>query len=156
MVARVKKEDAGTVAETAIPAPAFAALEAQAQALEGAAVAPLERQEQEQQAVEVENTCASILGALKMARAAARPRLNWWSEFGEVWSDSTLQEIASAGAEVMALHGLTLGEFMGKWGPYFALAGAVAGPSLVTWDAIQERKAQEERARRERPKPAQD
>lgn len=80
-----------------------------------------------------------LLAALRMARAAAADRFKWWPNFAEVWADGTLQEIADAGADVMRLQGWTVGEFMGKYGPYVRLALAVGVPGWVTMEALRTR-----------------
>lgn len=98
----------------------------------------------------VDNLEAELLSALQMARlGVGKFAFGWWQDFPQVWNDQTLQAIASAGAEIMRRHGWSMGEVLSQWGPYIALAGAVAPPSLVTWQALQERKAQERRARQE-------
>ncbi|MDN3923339.1 hypothetical protein, partial [Roseateles violae] len=54
-----------------------------------------------------------------------------------------------AGAAVMHKHGWTMGELMSSWGPYIALVGAVVPPSLVTYQAIKQRQADEQAAARQ-------
>lgn len=136
-------------AEPAQQGDAFAQLEAQAKALEGAA-APVVGQAP---AAAVDTTDAELLAALTMARVMVAPMFGWWPDFGQVWSDQTLQGIAGAGAAVMRRHGLTMAGVMGEWGPYLALIGATAPPAFVTYKAIKDRK---EAQQRERAQPAKD
>jgi len=83
-----------------------------------------------------------LRAALSMLKMIAATKFRWWSEFDACWSDAQLDAIADARAQVMQLHGLTMGEIMTRWGPYIALAGAVGMPSLATYAAIQERREQ--------------
>lgn len=84
-----------------------------------------------------------LYSSLAMARAMVAPMMAWWPDFGQVWGDGTLRGIAQAGADVMARHGLTVGQLMGQWGPYLMLVMAAAPPSFVTYQAIQQRKREE-------------
>lgn len=100
------------------------------------------------------NLEAELLSALQMARMAAEKlAFSWWPEFREVWSDQTLQSIATAGAEIMRRHGWGMGELLSKWGPYFALGGAILPPSMVTYQVIKQRQEDERRAARARGTP---
>lgn len=58
-----------------------------------------------------------------------------------------MRGIAEGGAAVMERHGWTLDEAWGKFGPYIALLGATLPPSLVTWQAVQNRRQQLSRPR---------
>jgi hypothetical protein len=87
-------------------------------------------------------TAAELNDALQLARALAAPTMSWWPQFGEVWSDKALSAIAMAGAQVMQRHGWTMAETWAKLGPYIALVGALAPPSLVTWQAVKQHQAQ--------------
>lgn len=121
----------------------FAALDAiadEAQALEGAADAKQAQAETKRAEVEQQSAAAELRGALEMVRMIAAPALAWWPQFGQVWGDSQLDGISDAGAAVMQRHGWTVGDIMTKWGPYVALVGAVLPPSLVTYQAIQQRR----------------
>lgn len=135
-------------AEPAQQGDAFAQLEAQAKALEGAA-APVVGQAP---AAAVDTTDAELLAALTMARVMVAPMFDWWPDFGRVWSDQALQRIAGAGAEVMRRHGLTMAGVMGQWGPYIGLAVATAPPAFVTYKAIQDRREAQQRERAQPPK----
>lgn len=143
MTAGVKPEAGGPPAgePQAGGAPAgsvLADLQAQADAVDGPA--PGTEQPGATPAV-VADPAAELLGALTMARMLVQPMFDWWPRFPEVWSDSTLTGISQAGAQVMARHGWTMGDLLGQWGPYIALAGATAPPCWVTWKAIQAQQA---------------
>lgn len=138
--------------DTAAPAAdPLDALQAQAHAIEGTAdpAAPAALQPTDPGA-----DAAELLAALKLARSLARAPLKWWQDFPHVWGDDTLQAIAAAGAEVMALHGWTAGQLLGKWGPYLSLCMAVGAPSWVTWEAIKDRREWERRQRARPPAPS--
>lgn len=149
MVTIVKKTDPATEGQPAPDAAAAAAdpgladLAAQAASLEGEAgpVAGVA-------AVQSDNLEAELLSALQLARVAAGSLLKWWPEFREVWSDQALANIASAGAEVMRRHGWNMGELLSQWGPYIALVGAITPPAMVTYQAMQDHKAEQMRAAR--------
>lgn len=131
-------------ADPAAPNPELDAIEREAIALEagtaGAAAPPA-----------VTNTAGELREALGLARLMIKPAFLDWPEYGrEVWNDAQLQAIADAGGVIMDRHGLTMGEFWQSWGPYIALIGATAGPSLATWQHLKIRKEQAERARRGR------
>lgn len=83
-----------------------------------------------------------LFGALLMARLVVAPMFVWWDEFEAVWTDKALQGIADGGAQVMERHGWTMDGAWTQFGPYIALAGATLPPALVTYRAIQARKAQ--------------
>ncbi len=84
-------------------------------------------------------TVRELLAALQMARALAAGQVEpLMADFAVVWSDSQLRQIAEAGAEVMNIHGWSVGELMGRWGPYIRLAVAVGVPGWVTWQAIKQ------------------
>ncbi len=115
-----------------VPAsPALDALEAQAQALEGAA-APTANVPQ----VAASDPAAELFSALQLVRMMAAPMMRWWADYLTVWSDDALRGIAQAGAQVMERHGWTMGEAWNRFGPYVALIGAALPPSLLTWQAI--------------------
>jgi len=102
-------------------------------------------------AAQVADTAAELLQALQMARLLVAPMFRWMPDFHQVWADSTLHGISTAGAAVMQRHGWTLGEFWEKWGPYVALAMSTAPPCFVTYGAI---KAETARRKAEAAKPA--
>lgn len=135
--------------ENQTPPPAADGLDAvmrQAQAVESANALPDPGQEQAQQQAQTVATAAQeLFGALQMLRMMAAPMMGWWRDFGTVWSDQTLQGIAEGGAQVMERHGWTLGDAWGQFGPYIALIGAALPPSLVTWQAIQQHRAEQRR-----------
>lgn len=91
---------------------------------------------------------ADLLSALQMAQGLARGGI-WWltpGEFENLWGDHTLKAIAGPGAEIMRRHGFTVAGVMGKYGPYLALAAAVAPPAIATTQAY--------KAATVRPRPA--
>lgn len=78
-----------------------------------------------------------LLSALKMAQAVARGGV-WWltpDEFERLWGDQTLRGIAGPGAEIMRRHGWDVAGLMSRYGPYIALAGAIAPPAIATGQA---------------------
>lgn len=85
---------------------------------------------------------AEFFSLLKLPRSLAAPRFTWWPEFGNVWSDDQLQQIAGALAAVCIDQGWSLEDLMGKYGPWIALALAAGMPSFVTWSAIQDKRAE--------------
>lgn len=92
-----------------------------------------------------DTTAAELLGALEMARLMISPGMAWWPAYGEVWNDRTLRGIADSGADVMQRHGWSMGDLLSQWGPYIGLIGATLPPSLVTWQAVKDRREQAER-----------
>lgn len=130
--------------------PGLDALAAQAAAIEGAAAPAAPGQGA---GVPQLSTADELRAALEMARLVVAPAFRWWPDFGAVWSDGTLRGIADAGAAVMERHGVTMGEVWSQWGPYIALAGATLPPSLVTYQAMAERKEQQQRERQRPPAP---
>lgn len=114
----------------------FAALDEQAHQLDGSANpdAP-----QRPQAPAADNA-AELRAALEMARLMVRPMFAWWPQFDEVWSDRTIDGIATGGGAVMDKHGWTMGGALAEFGPYIALAGATIPPCIVTMQAIKQRK----------------
>jgi hypothetical protein len=134
----------------------LADLSAQIDALEGAQEAGQAARQAAQTEQQVHSAQAELFGALQMARMMVAPMMGWWDQFPKVWSDETLQSIAEGGAMVMQRHGWTMGGVMGQFGPYIALGGATIPPALVTYQAIQHRKAEQEARRHERAQPPQD
>lgn len=112
----------------------------QAAAIEHGATADQARADQRQADEQASTAAAELLGALQLARVIVSPAFAWWPDFARTWSDPQLQAIAQAGADVMTRQGWTMGEVMATWGPYIALAGATLPPSLVTYQAIRERR----------------
>ena len=95
--------------------------------------APAEPAPAEVQA-KTDSTAQDLFGILQVARAAARPAVYWQddAQFNALWGDSTMQAIAEPLAEIMARHGLTMGDMVGRYAPYIALAGALAPPAIAT------------------------
>ena len=72
----------------------------------------------------------------------AAKRFAWWPEFGVVWSDDQLRAIAQAFADLCVHMGWDIDEAMGRFGPWLAIVVTVGVPSFVTWDAVQDRRAE--------------
>ena len=85
---------------------------------------------------------ADLYGLLKMPRNLAAKRFAWWPEFGVVWSDDQLRAIAQAFADLCVHMGWDIDEAMGRFGPWLAIVVTVGVPSFVTWDAVQDRRAE--------------
>lgn len=85
---------------------------------------------------------ADLFALLKMPRNLVAKRFAWWPEFGVVWSDDQLRAIAQAFADLCVHMGWDIDEAMGKFGPWVAIVVTVGVPSYVTWDAVQDRRAQ--------------
>lgn len=78
-----------------------------------------------------------LLDMLTMVQAVAR-RGMWWltpGEFEQLWGAGTIKAMAEPGAEIMRRNGWTVSDAMGKYGPYLALAAAVAPPAIATVQA---------------------
>jgi hypothetical protein len=136
MVNIVKKSEPAP-APTSDGVEPLAALAAEAAALEAtpteAAQVAQQQQAQQQQAATA-NTANELQQTLVMVRAMVLPVLpdHQRGKLADVWSDKVLEQASKAGAEVMTLHGWTLGDVMGKYAPYIALAAALAPPTLAT------------------------
>lgn len=115
----------------------LAALEAQAAALESAA-APAALPG----AAPAMSTADELLSTLQMVRMMAAPVCAWWPEFGTVWSDAQIGQIAASGGQIMDRNGWTMGETMSTYGPYIALIGATLPPAAATYVAIQQHRAE--------------
>lgn len=124
------------------PAAGFEDLAQEAASLEGGPPVEGSPEAAANQAQQHQQTSTELMQALTMARMLVSPMFGWWQDFPRVWSDQTLQGIASGGAAVMLRHGWTMGDLFEKWGPYLALAMATIPPSAVTWQAIKQRQHQ--------------
>ncbi len=104
-------------------------IEAQAQA---AQVAQQAAQVAQQQAIK--NNAAELEQAAMIVRAMALPLLpeEKAEKLARVWTDAVIKQASAAGAAVMDLHGLSMGDVMGKYAPYIALAASLAPPVLAT------------------------
>lgn len=140
---------------TNVQADPLAALEAEAAALDAAAVPAPPAAVVQAEAQRAEDTVAALLEVLQFARSMAAPAMSWWADFGAVYSDEALHKIAAAGAVVMDRHGWTLGEMFEQWGPYVALAAAVAPPALATVHAFKARAIAQHQARQRPQQPQQ-
>lgn len=119
----------------------FEALSHEAAALEGAGQAAADKAAEARATTEAASIADDLLGALQMVRTMAAPLVTWWPDYQATWSDATLRATAEAGAVIMQRHGWTMGQAWDKLGPYIALIAAVVPPSLVTWQAVQARRA---------------
>ena len=128
--------------EAATGGPDLSSLMAEVDQHQAEGVQAQEQAAQEVAAQAIGEARVQLRAALTMLKAIAATKFRWWPEFDQCWSDAQLDAIADAGAQVMQLHGLTMGDLMTRWGPYIALAGAVGMPSLATYAAIQERREQ--------------
>lgn len=91
-------------------------------------------QQQAQAQANTHNNAAELLQAAQIVRAMALPILpeHQREPLARVWSDAVIKQASDAGAAVMDLHGLSMGDVMGKYAPYIALAAALAPPTLAT------------------------
>lgn len=113
------------------------ALEKEMRAIDGA---PAAEQSKQQTAVAISTTAQNrgeLHSVLVMARNAALPMIAMRSErkavmLAAIWSDDALAAIASSGAEVLALHGITLSNLTAGFGPYIALALSLGPCALGT------------------------
>lgn len=116
---------------------------AQAEALEVGQETAAAQAEDKAAELAIVSAEAELLEVLKSARDMGAAVLDWWPQYQATWSDQKLAAIAQAGAQIMARHGLTLGELFTAWGPYLALAVATIPPSLVTYAAIRQHNAEQ-------------
>lgn len=96
-----------------------------------------EQQQAQEEAHVFESTAGELLAAATMIRAMWLPLIAATSPrkadaLAGVWNDGVLRQAAGAGAQVMQLHGITLGSVLGKFGPYVALVAALAPPVMQT------------------------
>lgn len=101
-----------------------------------------QQQEQQQQAA---TTAQELLSIAKMVRGMALPLAPEAkrARIAQAWTDEVLKNASEAWANVMAMHGWTVGEALGKYGPYMALAASLAPPVLVTVQIIKEPETQQ-------------
>lgn len=85
-----------------------------------------------------QSNAAELLAALMMARGLALPILprHKGDLLREVWTDDVLENIASAGGQVLALHGQGVGNLLGQYAPYIVLIGALVRPVLETREIL--------------------
>ncbi|RZS56716.1 hypothetical protein [Sphaerotilus mobilis] len=126
---------------------ALDALEAQAVALDAAASPPAPGAPGQAEPVPALDTAAELLGVLELLRMMAGPAMTWWPDFGQVWSDAQIRQIAQAGGAVIDRHGWAVGGLMSTWGPYLGLAAATLPPAAATYAAMRQHRA-EQAARR--------
>ena len=91
-----------------------------------------------------------LVGLLRMPRAMLASRFGWWPEFGVVWSDDQLRAIAEALETLREHMGWDVDEIMGRFGPWVAVGLTAGMPAWVTWQAMQDRRAQLEAQARQR------
>ena len=82
----------------------------------------------------VGNNAAELLATLMLARAMALPILpkRKAAMLAQVWTDDVLRQASDAGAAVLQLHDIQMGQIMGRYAPYIALVAALAPPMLET------------------------
>jgi hypothetical protein len=92
-----------------------------------------QQQQHEQQQAQASNV-GELLAAATMIRTMWLPLLppHKSAVLAQVWNDQTLTQGAHAGAAVMELHGIRLGDVMGRYAPYVALLAALGPPVLAT------------------------
>lgn len=115
----------------------LAALAAEAAALEATpteAAQVAQQQQLQQQQATTSNNVAELEQTLTIVRAMVFPVLpdHQREQLVKVWTDTVIKQASEAGAAVMALHGWSMGDVMGKYAPYIALAAALAPPALAT------------------------
>lgn len=116
-------------------ASALGALMGEAAALDAADALPPANPAMEAYAVQVASANrAEIAATLTIVRTMLCPLLPppKGDQIAAIWSDAVIEQAAAAGAAVMDLHGWSMGETMGKYGPYIALIAAVGPPALAT------------------------
>lgn len=132
MVTKISKPDTSTSDNDGVES--LKALQAEAHKLETAPQVKAEQAEQQQVEQATENTATELLTVLTIVRTMAvnvmQPHHS--EKFQTIWTDAVLKNASDAGAQVMELHGLTMGGVMGKYAPYIALAAAVAPPTIAT------------------------
>lgn len=86
----------------------------------------------------VENNAAELMATLMMARGLALPILpkRKAAQLAQVWTDAVLQQASEAGAAVLALHGQSMGNMLGKYAPYIVLIGVLARPVMETREIL--------------------
>ena len=85
--------------------------------------------------IEAESTnTAELLPTLTIIRNLALPVMpeSKSERSGAAWNDATLKSVSEAGAAVLDKHGLSMGDMMGQYGVYIALAASLAPPVLTT------------------------
>lgn len=126
----------------------LANLEREADMLDAAPELAVQAGQAAQAAEVVQSNEAELYGTLQAVRAMVFPLLAMvvdqarMAALSNVWNDGVLQSTASAGAQVLERHGITMGQVMGQFGPYIMLVAAVAPPVVMTKKIL------------EKPKPA--
>lgn len=110
--------------------------------LDAAPVVAAAAEVQAQQSDLAQSNETELFATLTLAREVVFPLLSMalhparFAVLESVWQDSTLRKSAEAGAEVMALHGWTMSDAAGKWGPYVKLGAALLPPAVVTYKVL--------------------
>jgi hypothetical protein len=114
------------------------ALAQEAQTLDAAPEQAAAAEQQQQAFVLVQNNAAELLATLMMARGLALPILpkRKAAQLADVWTDEVLGQASEAGAAVLALHGQSMGNMLGKYAPYIVLIGVLARPVLETREIL--------------------
>ena len=92
------------------------------------------------QAQATDSNQAELLATATLLRALVLPVLpaKKSAALALVWSDDVLSSASAAGAAVLDLHGISMGQTLGRYGPYIALIAALAPPTLATLNVIRE------------------
>lgn len=141
MVTTIKKPaDAPASDQAGADSAGFADLVGQAEMLDGSAPGAPGTSIQTAAPDPVEKMAHEIFALLKLPRNLAQKRFAWWPEFGLVWSDDQLQTIAAAFANLCNEMGWQIDDLTAN--PWVIIAAALGVPCFVTWDAVQDRRAQ--------------
>jgi len=114
------------------------ALAAEATLLDTSPAAAVQAAADAQAAQVVASNEAELFATLQAVRTMVFPLLSMvvdadrMGQLANVWNDGVLQSTAGAGAAVLERHGITMGQVMGRFGPYIMLVAAVAPPVLMT------------------------
>jgi hypothetical protein len=91
-----------------------------------------------QNAALTKSNSAELLVTLMMARGLSLPILPKRKAelLADVWTDEVLAQAANAGGVVLALHGQSMGNVLGKYAPYIVLLGVLVRPVLDTREIL--------------------
>lgn len=138
MVTVAQGADDGAAQDPAAGSPNLDAIAREADRLDKGPEEAAASERREVAAEVVNSNRAELLAGLTMARDLVLPLLAQVlpepkvQALGNVWSDQVLDGVAAAGAEVLEMHGVQVGSVLGTYGPYIALAVAVAPPMVLT------------------------
>lgn len=134
------------VTQTPAPAPAQAPVDQvenldqlaiEAQQLEATptqAAQQVQAQEAQQAKAQTASNAAQLEQAAQIIRAMVLPVMpeHQREQLAQVWNDQVIKQASEAGAQVMQLHGIDMGDMLGRYAPYIALVAALAPPSIAT------------------------